>query len=109
MIGNFVSPSNLLAAQVISTSERVFRHNKFLLPSPPVLRGRRAGDDGVNDLETQCPYSLQKPLTPDPSPRITGARGARLYGLCQMTSAEVLGIRLLRVVASLRRREPFVV
>jgi hypothetical protein len=63
MIGNFVSPSNLLAAQVISTSERVFRHNKFLLPSPPVLRGRRAGDEGVNDLETQCPYSLLKPLT----------------------------------------------
>jgi predicted nucleic acid-binding Zn ribbon protein len=74
----------------------VFRHNKFLLPSPPVLRGRRAGDEGINDLETQCPYSLLKPLTPDTSPRITGARGARLYGLIQMTSADVLSFAFNR-------------
>src|SRR5262249_10683698 len=37
------------------------------LPSPPVRRGRGVGGEGAG---------LLKPLTPNPSPRRTGARGA---------------------------------
>ena len=47
-------------------------------PLLPVLRGRRAGDEGAERTGSVLP----RPLTPDPSPRSTGARGSQEFQAC---------------------------
>jgi hypothetical protein len=52
----------------------------IILPSPPVLRGRGVGGEGES-------LGLRRPLTPNPSPLSTGARGTGFAG-CRMTECQ---------------------
>ena len=49
-------------------AEQRVAYAKGMLPSPPVLRGRGVGGEGVES-------ATEEPLTPNPSPLSTGARG----------------------------------
>ena len=53
-------------------SEHLFLAPGVLLPSPPVLRGRGVGGERVGS-------GTEDPLTPNPSPPSTGARGTGSY------------------------------
>jgi hypothetical protein len=52
------------------------------LPSPPVLRGRGAGGEGVQSASQNLhPAAMDAvPLNPSPSPPSTGERGERSIG-----------------------------
>ena len=63
--------------------EQISVPRRLTLPSPPALRGRRAGDEGDKHEETrQNAYpicTLNRPSPPTPGPR-NGARGASVIG-----------------------------
>ncbi len=102
--------NELLAVSGTGSQRRELPHlmgigpaSRIHLPSPTVLGGRGAGGEGGSanlwaSLSASCVRFMNpwktcvdarqtaKPLTPSPSPRSTGARGAKTFAFCSVTT-----------------------